>query len=65
MHFGTARDPPRGYAGRMGVLRRSLEYLDDAATLAVIVLSVPVVILLIGTPVALFVRLLLEIGRRL
>jgi hypothetical protein len=46
-------------------LRRCLGFVDDAATLLLIVLSVPVVILLIGTPVALFVRVLLEIARRL
>jgi len=46
-------------------VRRGLGYLDDAATLLLIVLSVPVLILLIGTPVALFVRLLVEIARRL
>ncbi len=49
----------------MSGLRRGLSFLDDAATLLLIVLSVPVVILVIGTPVALFVRLLLAIARRL
>lgn len=46
-------------------VRRGLGYLDDAATLLLIVLSVPAAILVIGTPVALFVRLLLEFARRL
>ena len=49
----------------MSRLRRCAGHLDDAATLLLLVLAVPVVILLIGTPVALFVRLLLEIARRL
>ncbi len=49
----------------MSGLRRCREFLDEAATLLVIVAAVPVVILSIGTPVALFVRLVLEIARRL
>jgi hypothetical protein len=40
-------------------------WLDDGATLLLVVFAIPVIILAIGTPVALFVRLVVEIARRL
>jgi hypothetical protein len=46
-------------------LRNILGFLDDAVLLLLVVLLFPLVILLIGTPVALFARLLIEIVRRL
>jgi len=46
-------------------LRDILGCLDDAVLLLLVVLLFPLVILLIGTPVALFVRLLIEIAQRL
>jgi hypothetical protein len=45
--------------------RRTLDVVDDAVILFLIVVSIPVIILAIGTPVALCVRLLFEIARRL
>jgi hypothetical protein len=46
-------------------LRNVLGLLDDAALLLLVALLFPVVILLIGTPLALLVRLILEIAQRL
>ncbi len=46
-------------------LRNILGLVDDAVLLLLVVLLFPLAILLIGTPVALFVRLLIEIARRL
>jgi hypothetical protein len=62
-----AADVPRQEraGARTGSLRTLVGHLDDAVLLLVVVLMVPVVILLIGTPVALFVRLVLEITKRL
>jgi hypothetical protein len=40
-------------------------WLEDAGLLLLLVLAFPVVILIAGAPVALVVRLLIEIGRRL
>lgn len=50
---------------RRSPLRNILGLLDDAVLLLLVVLLFPLVILLIGTPVALFVRLLIEIAQRL
>jgi hypothetical protein len=44
--------------------RQMLGWLDDAVLLLVFGLAFPVAILVIGTPIALAVRLLIEIGRR-
>jgi hypothetical protein len=41
-----------------------LGWLEDAGLLLLVALAVPLVILLVGTPVALVARLLLEMGRR-
>jgi hypothetical protein len=41
-----------------------LGWLEDAGVLLLVVLAFPLVILVVGTPVALVVRLLVEIGRR-
>lgn len=49
----------------MSPLRKIPGLLNDAVLLLLVVLLFPLVILLIGTPVALFVRLLVEIARRL
>ena len=45
--------------------RQMLGWLEDAGLLLLLVLAFPVVILSVGTPVALVVRLLIQIGRRL
>ena len=44
--------------------RRMLGWLDDAVLLLVIGLAFPLAILVVGTPIALAVRLLIELGRR-
>ena len=41
-----------------------LGWLEDAVLLLLLALAFPLVILVVGTPVALAVRLLIEIGRR-
>jgi len=51
--------------GRESPLRNILGLLDDAALLLLVVLLFPLVILLVGMPVALCVQLLVEIARRL
>jgi hypothetical protein len=51
--------------GRRSSVRKILGLLDDAVWLLLVVLLFPLVILLIGMPVALFVRLLVEIAQRL
>ena len=43
---------------------RALALLEDVGWLVLIVLMVPLAIVLAGTPVALLVRLILEIGQR-
>lgn len=45
--------------------RRILGFLADAVFLVLAVLLIPVAILAVGTPLALFVRLLLEIAKRM
>ena len=49
---------------RRNPLRNILGLIDDAVCLLLVVLAFPLVILLIGTPVALFVRLLIELAQR-
>jgi hypothetical protein len=49
---------------RRNPLRNILGLIDDAVCLLLVVLAFPLVILLIGTPVALLVRLLIELGQR-
>ena len=44
--------------------RQVLGWLEDAGVLLLLVLAVPLVILAVGTPVALVVRLLIEISNR-
>jgi hypothetical protein len=44
--------------------RQMLGWLVDAGVLLVLVLAFPLVILVVGTPVALVVRLLIEVSRR-
>ena len=39
-------------------------WLEDAGVLLLLVLALPLVIVVLGAPVALVVRLLIEIGRR-
>jgi hypothetical protein len=46
-------------------LRNLLGPLENVAWLLLVVVLFPLVILVIGTPVALFVRLLVEIAQRL
>ncbi len=50
----------------VGISRRNrLDLLEDAGLLLLLVFLIPLVILAIGTPIALFVRLLVEIAHRL
>jgi hypothetical protein len=44
--------------------RQMLGWLEDAGLLLLLALAFPLVVLVVGTPVALVVRLLIEIGRR-
>ena len=44
--------------------RRMLGWVEDAGLLLLFGLAFPVAILVVGTPIALVVRLLIEIGRR-
>jgi len=45
-----------------GFLRRAVGAIGDLLGLAAIIACIPIVILAIGTPIALFVRLLLWLG---
>ena len=47
-----------------GRRRHVLGWLDDAGVLLLVVLAFPLVVLAVGTPVALIVRLLIEISNR-
>ena len=51
-------------AGATGRSWRMLGWLEDAGLLLLLALAFPLVILIVGAPVALVVRLLIEIGRR-
>jgi hypothetical protein len=51
--------------GGRSPLRTMLGLLDDAVLLLLLVLLIPLVIVLLGMPVALLVRLLVEIAQRL
>lgn len=44
--------------------RQMLGWLEDAGALLLLALAFPLVILVVGTPVALVVRLLIEFSRR-
>jgi hypothetical protein len=63
--WSAARQDPQPPAGRRGPLRTILGFLDDAVLLLLVVLLFPLGILLVGTPVALLVRVLIQIARRL
>ena len=54
-----------GRAGGRTASRRVAGVLGDAVFLLLIVLLAPVLILVVGTPIALCVRLLLEIAKRM
>ena len=56
-----------GYAVRMNAAGRGrmLGWLEDAVLLLLLTFAVPLIVLIVGAPVALVVRLLIEIGRRL
>jgi hypothetical protein len=47
-----------------GPARRMLGWLEEAALLLLLGLAFPLAILVVGSPIALVVRLLIEIGRR-
>ena len=57
----TVSTPARARTSLLPTLRG---WLDEVAWLLVSVLLFPLIILLVGTPVALLVRGLIEIGRR-
>jgi hypothetical protein len=68
-----SKHPPHASGSLSGQVQRRwrwrlrqdiLGLLDDAALLLLIVLGAPLAILMIGIPVALFVRLLIEIAQR-
>ena len=61
---GVASAPAVGVTGT-SVVRKLRGLLGDVLLMVLAVLSLPVAILLIGTPIALCVRLILEIARRL
>ena len=50
--------------GPDGRRRQMLGWLEDGVLLLVLGLAFPLAILVVGTPIALAVRLLIEIGRR-
>ena len=50
--------------GANGCRRQMLGWLEDAGLLVVLMLAFPLAILVVGMPVVLIVRLLLEIARR-
>jgi hypothetical protein len=58
-YAGIANEASLGGRGR-----QMLGWLVDAGVLLLLVLAFPLVILVVGTPVALVVRLLIEISRR-
>jgi hypothetical protein len=45
--------------------RQMLGWLEDAGLLLLLTLAAPLVVLIVGAPIAIVVRLLIEIGRRL
>ncbi len=45
-------------------VRKIVGHLDDAMLLVVVVLLFPLIILVVGAPIALMVRALIEIARR-
>jgi hypothetical protein len=49
---------------RRAPIRNVAGWLEDAGLSLLLVLAVPLAILVVGAPVALVVRLLIEIGRR-
>jgi hypothetical protein len=68
-----SKDPPHASRSLSGQVQRRwrwrlrqdiLGLLDDSALLLLVVLGAPLAILMIGIPVALFVRLLIEIAER-
>jgi len=59
----TAAAPSAVVASGHG--RQILGWLEDAGLLLLLALAFPLVVLVVGAPVALVVRLLIEIGRRL
>jgi hypothetical protein len=68
-------ETPIGHAARVGgraegsnarrPLRKFLGVLDDGLMLLLLTSLIPLVIVLVGAPVALLVRLLLEIAKRM
>jgi hypothetical protein len=58
-YAGIADETSLGGGGR-----QMLGWLVDAGVLLLLVLAFPLVILVVGTPVALVVRLLIEVSRR-
>jgi len=45
---------------RLSVVSRLATFVDDAVLLLLMAISIPLVILIVGTPLALVIRLLLE-----
>jgi hypothetical protein len=63
--WSASRQDRQTPAGRRSPLRTLLGPLDDVVLLLLVVLLFPLGILLVGTPVALLVRALIQIARRL
>jgi hypothetical protein len=58
-------ETPAGHKARVGPFHKLLGLLDDALMLLLVIWLFPLVILLVGAPVALLVRLLIEITNRM
>ena len=54
-----------GHTARVALLRRSAGFVDDAVLLLLVAWLWPVAILLLGLPLTLFLRFLLEIAQQL
>ena len=61
---GATRTASPGAVAADGPGQHIFGWLEDAGLLLFIAIAFPLMILVVGTPIALLVRLLIEIGRR-
>jgi hypothetical protein len=61
---GATRTASPGAVVADGPGQHIFGWLEEAGLLLLVVIAFPLVILIVGTPIALLVRLLIEIGRR-